>query len=192
MKLNLQHKRAKKKPKSSKQALARSIFAVVPVRKLITNKRAVSAVISNMLLIAAVIAVGFVALGYARSTSNNYVAEYGQTVNSDIAKLKETIAFEYAFYNATGYGSANGSLTVFFMNAGSINDITIKNSAVGNFTFNCTGQTKFLNSTLTSAFDIGEEGYFTQPLNTTLVSGTVYTVKILTGRGSTFVYNFAV
>ena len=195
MKLNLQHKRAKKKPKSSKQALARSIFAVVPVRKLIKNKRAVSAVISNMILIAAVIVVGFVALGYARSTSNNYVAEYGQTVNSDIAKLKETIAFEYAFYNATRYGSANGSLTVFLMNAGSINDITIKNSAVSNSswstTFNCTGQTKFLNSTLTSAFDIGEEGYYIQPLNTTLVSGTVYTVKILTGRGSTFVYNFA-
>ena len=184
MKLNLQHKRAKKKPKSSKQALARSIFAVVPVRKLITNKRAVSAVISNMILIAAVIVVGFVALGYARSTSNNYVAEYGQIVNSDIAKLKETLAFEYVHYDAT-----RKVLDIYFMNAGNINvNITgvFLSTSAEKFDFwiydlNNVEQTDYV-------LGIGEERHIV--LNVDLLSGT-YTVKLTTMRGLIFANNFA-
>jgi len=195
MKFKYKFKLIVKRTRKVKRKTIGSISGFMPIRMLIKNRRAINAVISNLILIAAVIVVGFVALGYARSTSISYQEQYGQTVSSDINQLKEKLVFEYVSYNATGYGPTNGSVTVYFMNAGSINDITIKSSKISNSswstTFSCIGQTNFLNATKTSAFDIGEEGYFTQPLNTTLVSGMSYTVTILTGRDSTFVYNFA-
>lgn len=165
---------------------------VVSVCRLIAAERAVNAVISNLILIAAVIVIGFAALAYVNSTSNNYVTQYGQSVNSDIDKLRETVAFEYVYYNST---SVPKTLSVYFMNAGKINNVIISNSTVSNSTwsttFNCIGATKYLNNTSTGAFSMGEEGYFIQTLNIALVSGSDYTIKIKTGRGSVFEYIFA-
>ncbi|MCL4430202.1 MAG: hypothetical protein M1167_05570 [Chloroflexi bacterium] len=185
----------RKKTRTIKRKVTASVMAFTPIHMLVKNRRAVSSVVSNLILMAAVIVVGFIALGYARSTSNDYVSDYGQSVNADIDKLRETISFEYAFYNATHYGPTNGSLTVYFMNAGSINDVIVKNSTVSNsswsISLDCTGKTKLLNSTSTNNYDFGQEGYFIQPLNTTLTSNIAYTVKIITGRDSAFVYNFS-
>jgi hypothetical protein len=159
----------------------------VRVCRLIRDRRAISAVISNIILIVAVIAIGFAVLAYVNSTSNSYVTQYGQTVNSDIDKLRETVAFEYAFYNNT---ATPKTLSVYFMNAGKVNNVTATTIYVSNYTFNSTMfQMKNLYDGPTNALNVGEEGYVVlSPI--TLVSGNLYTVKIITWRGSAFEYSF--
>ena len=176
MKLNLQHKRAKKKPKSNKQALARSIFAVVPVRKLIKNKRAVSAVISNMILIAAVIVVGFAVLDWSQIQSSNYQKQYTGVINANIEQLQEKIIFEYAVVNGT-------QIHVYLLNAGTVGDVTIAAVFVnGEHNSNITLH-PFEGTSPIPSLNVGAQAYFS-----VLTSGSSpYIIKIVTGRGSTFV-----
>jgi hypothetical protein len=112
------HKTLRKKT----QSFNRSIADFALFRALAKNKRAVSAVISNLILIGAVLAIGLVALGYARSTSINYQTEYAQTMNSDINKIKESLTFEYAHYSSN-------QLTMYVMNSGPVN-VTIKSISI--------------------------------------------------------------
>jgi predicted PurR-regulated permease PerM len=91
------HKTLQKKT----QSLKRSMANFVPLCTIVKNKRAVSAVVSNLILIAAVLAIGMVALGYARSASINYQTDYSKTMNSDINKIKESLTFEYAHYSTS-------------------------------------------------------------------------------------------
>ena len=186
MRFNHPHKSLRKNTMVG-HPIVQSKIVSMRVCKLIRNRRAVSAVISNVILMAAVIAVGIAVLGYVTSTSNSYVTQYGQTVNFDIDKLRETVAFEYVFYDATA-----GNLSVYFMNAGSVNNINVTTIYVSNSSWYTTfsGMTmKYLNGTTTNALNVGEEGYVVlSPV--TLVSGNLYTVKIITWRGSAFAYNF--
>ena len=108
------HKTLQKKT----QSLKRSIASFVLFRSLVKNKRAVSAVVSNLILIGAVLAIGLVALGYARSTAINYQTDYAQTMSSDIGKLKESLIFEYAHYGSN-------QLSLYVLNSGPVN-VTIK------------------------------------------------------------------
>src|SRR4030042_461146 len=100
------------------QSLQRCLVGFALFRTLAKNKRAVSAVVSNLILIGAVLAIGLVALGYARSTSINYQTDYAQTMNSAINKIKESLTFEYAYYSSN-------QLTLYVMNSGTVN-VTIK------------------------------------------------------------------
>ncbi len=179
-------KAVRKKTQTIKRKVTASVIGFTPIHMLVKNRRATSAVVSNLILIAAVIVVGFVALGYARSTSNNYQTQYRQTVNSDIDKLKETIAFEYAYYKVNV-----GNLSVYFMNAGSIGNLNITTVLLSNSTWSKSFHyppMHYLNGTLTNAFGVGEEGYIILPCSP-LASGP-YTVKLTTWRVSTFATNF--
>lgn len=177
----------RKKTRIIKRKVTASVIGFTPIHMLVKNRRATSAVVSNLILIAAVIVVGFVALGYARSTSNNYQTQYGQTVNSDIDKLKETLSFEYAFYNST-----SKNLYVYFLNSGTTNvkvDMVFLSTSSQNVTFSMyykNGQPD-----PTHIINIGQEGYIVYNTNTSLSSG-IYTVKLTTGRGSSFAYDFVV
>src|SRR3990170_1240313 len=53
-------------------------------RKMIADRRAESAVIANMILVAAVIAIGFAVLIYTNSKASIFAQEYYETVSSDI------------------------------------------------------------------------------------------------------------
>jgi hypothetical protein len=156
--------------------------------KLLKSRRAVSSVISNIILVAAVITVGFVALGWTYSTSNSYVVQYGNSVQSDSDKLAESIAFEYIFYN----GSAK-SLSVYIMNCGKVGAVNLRAAYVSNASlvlsnFTIASALKLLNNA--SRLDIGQEGYFVwSPI--VLQGNTSYTVKITTWRGSFFEDTFA-
>lgn len=165
----------------------------VRVCRLIRDRRAASAVISNIILIAAVIAIGFAVLAYVNSTSSSYVFQYGETVNSDIDKLKETVAFEYAFYNAT-----TEKLYVYFMNAGKVNNVNVTTIYVRDSLGNpvslppeLPSMRYLVNNETTTKLDIGEEGYMVLSPQTPLTSGDSYVIKITTWRDSSFEYNFA-
>lgn len=150
------------------------------IRKLLHKRRAISAVVSNVILAGAVIAVSFVVLFWARYRASAYNEQYGEAMNADIARLNERLAFEYIFYN-------EGNLTVYLMNCGTVNNVTIQTVYVGNSTwfipFSSIGL-KFLNGTSTNDLDIDEEGYFV--LSSVSLAGKSYSVRIVTGRGSTF------
>lgn len=157
------------------------------IRKLLHKRRAISAVVSNVILAGAVIAVSFVVLFWARYRASAYNEQYGEAMNADIARLNERLAFEYVFYDSGG-----SNLSVYLMNCGTINNVTIQTVYVGNSTWFIPFSTiglKFLNGTSTNDLDIGEEGYFVLS-SVSLVAGKSYSVRIVTGRGSTFDHTF--
>lgn len=160
--------------------------------RLLRNKRAVSAVISNLILIGAVIAVGFGALAWTKSVSNSYITLYGGSVQSNINQLSERISFEYVFYNR----SAPISLSVYVINCGNVGAVTLTNGYISNSSW--TGSSfgislHFLNESSgpNRALGVGQEGWFINSTNIAILQSGSYTVKIVTGRGSSFAYTFA-
>jgi hypothetical protein len=159
---------------------------LIKTPNLLGNRRGVSAVISNMILVAAVITIGFAAVAWTYSQSSAYMSQYGDSVNSDVAKLRERVSFEYIFYNSSNNPK---TLTVYLMNSGKVGDINFttvyisytNTTLVGNYTG---PQLKFLNGSPTRDLDVGQEGYFT--LSVDLKPGNAYTVKMITRRGSSF------
>lgn len=161
--------------------------------RLFKDKRAVDAVVSNVILVGAVIVVGFAALLWAQNQSSSYTRQYSQDVSANINKLKERVVFEYIYYNST---SSPKNLKVFLMNCGTANGTTVQTAYVS-YANNGTLISTFSSVTLRSldgssqlpnGIDVGQEGSFT--VSTTLVVGTSYSVKILTGRESTFAGTF--
>ncbi|MGC9094895.1 MAG: archaellin/type IV pilin N-terminal domain-containing protein [Candidatus Bathyarchaeia archaeon] len=145
-------------------------------------KRAISPVISTVILTGVVIAMSFVVLSWAQYRSSAYQSEYGEAVDGDIAKLKERLAYEFIFYNSTGK-----ALSVYIMNSGAIN-VAIQTVYVSNATWLVVFQNvnlKFLNGTSTQVLNSGDEGLFVLSLNG-LVPGKTYSVRIISGRGSSF------
>jgi len=157
---------------------------------LLKSRRAVSAVISNMILIAAVIAVGFAALAWTYSNSNSYTRQYGGSVLSNTNQLEERIAFEYIFYDKT-----TTSLLVYVINYGNIGTVSLTTGHVSNSSWissNFFISLHFFNDSITDpvrVLGIGQEGWF-KATTTSLQSGS-YTVNIVTGRGSSFAGTFA-
>jgi hypothetical protein len=151
---------------------------------LVKDRRAVNTVISNMILIAAVIVLGFIVLSFVRSDSAGYQVEYQQTVSSDIEKLKEALSFEYTYYNSTAK-----ELRVYVINAGTIDvqvDKVYLNTAAESFpfrVFRLSGQ-----ETTDHIVAVGAEREIVLG-NINLASGT-YNVKLTTLRGLTFANTF--
>jgi hypothetical protein len=175
------HKTLQKKT----QNLKRSIASFALFHTLVKNKRAVSAVISNIILIGAVLAVGLVALGYARSTAINYQTDYSKTMSSDISKLKETLIFEYAHYDSNQL-----TLTLYVMNSGSVN-VTIDTISVNNSPVSS-------NVAITRMSDNQQNSVvIAKGTEVKIVFGTAglthdgeNSVKITSGSDSNFAYNF--
>ena len=176
-----------KKARLVKRKAFSALMCFKPAYRLYRNRRAVSAVISNLILIAAVITVGFVALAYVRSTSADFQADYAQTTNSDIDRLKETVSFENVYYKAS-----ESKLYIYFINAGTISNLEIKSIVVSNSISTATisvTQMSYLDGTLTTGFGVGEQGCIAVTCSPALTGGS-YTVKVTTGRDSSFATNF--
>jgi flagellin-like protein len=152
-------------------------------RALKNNRRAVSPVISNLILIAAVISAGIALMTFAQSASIRYQSEYAYEIGSDIGKLKESLTFEYATY-------ASGQVKVYFINSGTI-PITIESASIDgspltNFSiYHMSNDTESGNKIIAG----GYEGYLISsfPLN----SGT-YLLKLKTGSETIFAYPLSV
>lgn len=157
------------------------------MRRLLHGRRAVSAVISNVILMGAVIAVSFVVLVWARNQSSAYNNQYGNAVSADISSLQERLTFEYVFHNRTG-------VYVYLMNSGTVNNVTVKTVYIENATWTVIptkSNLKHFNGTNIADQDLDttEQGYFVLS-SLTLKAGTSYSVLIITGRGSSFENTF--
>ena len=156
-------------------------------RKTIANRRAESTVISSVILVAAVIAVGFAVLIFSNSRSSIFAQEYSSAIDSDISKLNEGIAFENV-----RYVSASNTLSLYLLNYGAADNVEISDVYLGNSSWRNTFsglQLRYFNGTETQGLDFGEEGYTqldSTILTTSLTKGKAYTVRITTERGSVF------
>jgi len=144
-----------------------------------------------MILLAAVIAAGFAALAWTMSNANSYVTQYGASAGSSINQLKESVAFEYVFYDSTAK-----TLTAYILNCGKIDNVSLTAAYVmynGTHIYDQTSGVLlyFLNKTSTPVLSIGQEGYFvlSSPLLASLKGD--YMIQIQTGRGSFFENTFS-
>ncbi|UCG45626.1 MAG: hypothetical protein JSV58_02265 [Candidatus Bathyarchaeota archaeon] len=159
--------------------------------RLLVDKRAVSNVISAVILTGAVIALSLAVFSWSESRSLDYSREYGETVDAETAKLRERLVFEYVSYN-----NPTQELSLYMLNCGTVDDVKIKaihitKSALlesfSNPTLNLLDGTQAPDQDL----DIGEEAYFVLSLSSALSSG-YYSIEIITVRGATFHEDFIV
>jgi hypothetical protein len=162
------------------------------LRNLLRCRRGVSAVVSNVILTGAVIAVALFVFNWMQYRASNYNTEIGVAINSDVNKLKERVAFEYVFYNRT----TPYNVSAYLMNSGTVGNVTVQAVYIRDSTnalvMTSTNPTlKFFNDTTMPKqyLDISQEGYF-QITSVSLVADSSYTIQIVTGRGSIFVNTF--
>ena len=91
------------------------------ISKIIFNKRAMNNAVSATIMTSVVIALGLSVFTWAQARSSDYNSDFSQTVDTETAKLKEKLAFEYIFHDDT-----SSNLTVFLLNCGTIDDVKIK------------------------------------------------------------------
>jgi len=165
------------------------------IRNLLSDKRAVSVALTTMIITAGVIAAGIAVLYWAYSWGNVANSQYASTVANNQNSIQESIAFEYVNYSNIG---STGQLTVYVINSGLSNNVTLTRLYIWNSanqligTYNILQLYRTSNGTAISnnSLNIGDEGYFnvTTP---TLASGGWYTIRVVTGRGRNFDYSFS-
>lgn len=152
------------------------------IRRLLFNKHAENTVVSSVILAGAVIALGLATLNWTYQKSLIANDEYADVTEANLASIKEKLVFEYIFYN-----SSENELTVYLMNCGKSNDVSLASVYLSNSSWVQSFsdiELRFLNGTLTQGLDIGEEGYF--QISVSLVANTTYSLRIVTGRGRSF------
>ena len=184
------HKRVFKKARIVKRKATALTLHFGPLHFLMRNRRAVSAVISNLILIGAVMAIGLVALAYTRSTAINYQTQYSETMNTDIGKLRETLVFEYVHYESSSH-----KLYVYLLNSGTvkveIDHASVQTSAVDYnlYPINDVSQSHpITNNTISN----GQEVCLVSNLSSLNLPSGTYSIKLTSRSGTTFGYNFLV
>jgi hypothetical protein len=156
------------------------------ISKLIFDKRAVNNAVSATILTGVVIALSLTVFAWAQTRASDYNSDFSDTVDSETARLKEKLAFEYVFYDA-----AQKNLTVFLLNCGTIDSVKVRTAYV--YDRNNVLIEIFSDPTLypfqnwdeipDQALDMGDEGRLVLSLE--MESG-FYNIKVITHRGATF------
>jgi hypothetical protein len=166
------------------QCLKLSMISFARFRLFAKSRRAISPVVSNLILISVVLTVGVAALAFARSTSITYQTQYAQSIGSDIGRLKECLTFEYASYDGANH------VSVYFMNSGSvavtIAGVSVDNSPIDSFTVQPMNAAQQITDNVVGR---GIEGYLVLDLSGITLQNGLNTIKITTESGSEFVYN---
>jgi hypothetical protein len=155
------------------------------LRKLLKNRRALSDVISNMILLAGVIVIGFIMMVWSQNQAATYNAQYSSAINSNTEQLRERIAFEYIYYNGT-----SNTLKVYLMNSGTIGKVSIANVYVDNRQY-APALESLPSLADASSLNATQEGFFQISPSPSLGLLTNHQIIIVTGRGSSFAATFA-
>lgn len=145
------------------------------------DRRALTPVISSIIMASVVIALSFAVLAWSQFRTSDYAENYGVTTDAEIARLKERLTVEYISYNGS-----SGNLSIYLLNCGAIDNVEIESVRVQNDT-----ETMFFNSTVIPDLYLGmrETGCLIVP-NITLTEGENYFVSIWTIRRSLFDLEF--
>ena len=157
------------------------------ILRIFFNKRAINNAVSATIMTSVVIALGLSVFTWAQARSSDYNSDFSETVDTETAKLKEKLAFEYIFYDER-------NLTVFLLNCGTIDDVKIKTVYIYDHHNNL--KEIFSDPSLYSFqgweeipdqnLDIQDEGRLVLSAD---LSG-FYNIKIVTVRGATFDADF--
>ena len=146
------------------------------------NRRAVSVVLSNLILVAAVIVVGFSVIAWEQSQAIQYQQTLSGIINNDMNQLQERLSFEFISYNGT-------TLKVNIINSGTNNNINVTSIKVGNNPSLIVDNLYLLDGTQVNGLSVGQDGYFIVNLSPSLTHGT-YSIEITTSRRSNFATSF--
>ena len=147
------------------------------------DRRALSPVISSLIMASVVIALSFAVLAWAQFRTSDYVETYGETTDAEISKLKERLTVEYIFYD----DSSPETLNIYLLNSGAIGNVTIERVRVQN----ATGYSIKVFSDTELGLDMGAKGSLILNYEEQLDNGN-YFVSIETERGSLFYAGFDV
>lgn len=182
-------------PKRRKKSIIAQSLSVAErqTKRLILNKKAVSVVISTIVVTAGVLAMGIGVLYWAYSMGDIAAHSYSKTEAANAKAVQERFGFEFI-----DYSNISNVLTVNVMNWGDSGNLTIANVYIYDSTHQYLGNYSrpVLRNITTSALipfglNVGGEGYFQVIPNPALGAGTFYNIRIVTGRGRTFDGSFA-
>ena len=159
--------------------------------RILFDKRAINNAVSATIMTSVVIALGLSVFTWAQARSSDYNSEFSETVDTETARLKEKLAFEYVFYDAP-------NLTVFLLNCGTIDDVKIKtvyiydssSASIQIFSDPLLYSFQGLDEIPDQDLDIQDEGRLVLTiLNPEELSGFC-NIRIVTVRGATFDTDF--
>ncbi len=176
-------KTIKQKAQMLRNKVSKFAVCFAPARLFARNRRGVSAVVSNLILIAAVITLGLVALGFARSTSIGYQTDYARSVGEDISKLKESLTFEYVHH-------AGNSLEAYVLNSGTTN-VTIAGVSVNGSPATLQSITPMDGGSAITVVEKGMSVKITLDISGVTINGNgENTIKINSGSNLNYAYAF--
>lgn len=161
------------------------------LRSFLGNKKAVSVVVSTIVLTVGVLGLGIAILYWTYSWGNIATRQLTTTEGNNAKALQERLGFEYIQYSGN-------TLTVSVINWGTSNNVTVAdlhlyNSAhqyVGNYS-----RPALRNMTTNASIPFGlpmtGEGYLQITPGSPLAPGALYYIRIVTDRGRTFDSSFA-
>jgi len=163
------------------------------IRNLLFGKRAISVALTTMIITAGVIAAGIAVLYWAYSWGNIANSQYASTVGNNQNSIEESIAFEFV-----NYSSANNQLTVYVINSGLSNGVTLDrlylwnstNQPIGSYNIGQLYRISDGTAISMNSLNKGDEAYFTITPSPKLSSG-YYTLRIVTGSGRNFDDSFS-
>ena len=163
------------------------------IRNLLLSKRAVSVALTTLIITAGVIAAGIAVLYWAYSWGNIANNQYANTVGNNQNAIEENIAFEFV-----NYSSVTNQLTVYVINCGLSNGVTLDqlylwngaNLPIGSYSIGQLYRIGENTPISMNSLNQGDQGYFTITPSPKLSSG-YYTLRIVTGSGRNFDYSFS-
>jgi hypothetical protein len=87
MKFNYKTRKMRRKARVVKRKITAPLLRFKPIHMLVKNRRAVNAVMSNLILVAAVIVVGFAVLAWEQNQSAQYQQTQSAIINKDVNQL---------------------------------------------------------------------------------------------------------
>ena len=178
------------------------------------DKRALSPIFSTILLAAIIIIIGSVAFYYANNVTTTATNDYVKTSVQNQASMSERIGFENVIYKQldSSFSPPSPTLTIYIINCGNAYNLKINTLFLYDVNQQLVGthpyavnenpdsalrdideMTQFPDNKIPSNhLNIGQEGYFIVPLDSgiSLSSGSIYTIHLITERGSSFDYQF--
>jgi hypothetical protein len=160
------------------------------LHRFLHNKAGISDVISATMLAGTVITLSLIIFAWSGKFSSDYGNQASGTTASEIDRLKEKLVVEYIHYN-----TSLRSVTVYLLNCGTIDNVALQSVYASNSSWYqvfSAPSMRFLNATVVTSLNRGEEGYVILQLsgNNNLKKNAYYSIRIATVRGSTFDSSF--
>jgi len=166
------------------------------------DKRALSPIFATVLLSSIIILFGSTAYYYASNITTTTTNDYVSSLTNSQQSIAERISFENVIYTQT----FPATLKIYVLNSGSANNLKINavfiydssHNIVGAYSGNPISALNPIDESIPSptpitgnALNVGKEAYFTVTLaGPSLISGSIYTLHLITQSGSYFTHEF--